>query len=156
MRRINFRDESGFTILELMVVVVVLIILGGFLKFVIYEKLTGSFTVSPPTVAQAPGTGTFIYNMTRETNFGKKPERGRSTTFTVRPKAGVRIISLNGRFLGTQNPDGSWTGATSGTQPTDNGGNVTVVLQIDYIGTATLEAKDGPSGQKEIAQFDGV
>lgn len=150
-KRIN-KQIGGFTVLEVVFFIAIVgIVIGAALWYFtssgVQSTVTGSFTTKPATVQQTPSNGTFVWQITRQV--AGSPARGipnRTTKFEVFPAAGVRIKSLNGTTIN----------ATSGTEDTDATGQVTVVLEIDYVGSARLVATDTASNQSESVSFNGV
>ena len=79
---------------------------------------------------------------------------GRSTKFTITPRAHARIVSVDGQGQGTQDPVTLvWTGVTTVTVPTNQFGTVNVAFIIDTVGQGLLVAEDVASGKTEPAAF---
>ena len=142
--------QRGWTVTNFIVVVIVVGMIGLALWFFSrsnVQAVTAAEFVNPPTtIPQAPATGTFVYEITRK--IGSSPARGipsRTTKFKVFPEAGVEIVSLNTTPVG----------ADVGTKATDASGQVTVVVQIDYAGTARLVAIDKDTNREEQVRFMG-
>ncbi len=150
-RRFAVGRQLGFTIVEIVVLIVIIVILFtlGTISYRAGTTVTGLWTTSPGTLTQAPDNHTFIFGVTRTTiviQTTTNPEIGRLVTFNTAPNRHIKIMTINGTPVN----------ASSGSGTTDLQGEIEVVIQVDHIGAGILVAKDGPSGQTEMAVFTGV
>ena len=83
---------------------------------------------------------------------------GHDTKFTLSPHQRGRIthvlqadVSMKG--LGTQNPDGSWSGVSSVTAPTVVGGDLAIVIVVDSDEAMSIIAEDLVLHASEVHLF---
>lgn len=136
----QLNKEKGFTLIELIVLVVIVVVLFG-AGTVVYERflkvtIQGVFRVSPPQIT-AGVPNNFIYNVTRRkgstTRF--KGLAGRAVDFKVLPSH----IVISPATGGTTNAMGDLT--------------VTLTPHIDYRGGGNIWATDATSGKTDPPVF---
>lgn len=158
---------KGFTIIEVLAVTgIVAIILATALTGIYQYRVDhvivvkrGRF-VSPPAVVQS-GQPT-LFNWKYEEKKGELGTyygvNGHDTKFTISPSQRGRIIQIlqpdgSMKGLGTQNPDGSWTGVTSVTAPTVFAGDLAFVVVVDSDQAMSVIAEDLILNTAEVHLF---
>jgi len=145
MRAIKQRKQSqGLTIIEMIVIVAVVALLVGLIGLWayreiqnVYARFTLTWTKAPTTIPPAPGTGTFVYHVTRQLDASSPIEnyKGRSVKFDLAvTKGNGTIVSCNAQVL----PSPSMTC----TADSDANGDLTIIVSLEKNGEANLTATD--------------
>lgn len=124
-------NNKGFTITELVIVIVAIVLIGSLLAITFSAEIKGSFTTAPPTIPAGSGS-TFVYTVTQTWIQQTRPKAGREISFRVAPAGTVITVSPR-----SDNSDalGEIT--------------VTVTPHADYRGGGNIWAKDEKSGEED-------
>jgi len=152
MRMTKQRNQSqGLTIIEMIVIVAVVALLVGLIGLWAYKKIqnvyarfTLTWTTAPATIAPAPGTGKFVYHVTRQVDASSPVENyeGRSVKFDLAvTKGSGTIVSCNAKAL----PKPSMTC----TADSDSNGDLTIIVSLEKSSAANLTATDVKSNKSD-------
>lgn len=148
LRLLDSRKQAGFTVIDLIIVIVVTVVVTGFgllvYRVFLARTINGSFETAPPVIS-AGQTTTFIYKVTQQVGIGAaKPLNGRSIRFRVAPAEGIIAITPeNGTTLHT---------AIAGAG--------TIIVEVtphaDYRSGGNIRATDIATGEEDVVYFTVV
>jgi len=137
------KASQGFTVTEIVFavavgIVVLVLLIWGYRAYQEYNaKYTGAWSAAPATISPAPGTGTFVYHVSRQLDAISPATNavGRSLKFDMSvTQMDGKIVSCNGTAIPSP-------GKTC-TADTDANGNVTIIVSLEQQGQANLVATD--------------
>jgi hypothetical protein len=149
----------AFTLLELVIIIVIVgVFVAGVLAFLVYTvwaKITGTWTTKPATIPIVPGSGTFVFTVSRAVGSGMPVGvPARALEVDLLPAAGTAIIAMTDATGTTTYSPAQHVHTV--TASSDEAGAVSVTVQIDFVGQASLTGTDTKSKHSETHVFAGV